>query len=222
MYIPKDLISDVNTLFNCDLLLSKSFDDGRIASVLDEDVIVKYLCDRDSRFIKSKKREFCDVYFYDKNEEVQYWPINVKSAEPSTINSSNKLSLLWAFTNLHYNDFFGPNSKKKITDNEWFDLMLKFRQYDNHDRDYLFLFVNKTNIRNSLLRPMRKIKNWKSNPSNDLQIDFSKEMNSNPMDDDIHTAWERIIVKGILNSWHKKSLQREEAINFYKEHTNVV
>lgn len=112
MIIPNDIISSVNTLLNEKIKLSNIHNDGRANSVLDEYIIVDKLCNNNSKFSKGNQkgnlRSFYDVLFTDENGRL--YPINVKSSKISNINASNKLSLLWSFTNLP-DDYFLVKTK---------------------------------------------------------------------------------------------------------------
>ena len=89
----------------------------------------------------------------------------------------------------------------KVSNAKWFELIVKHKK--EIDRDYWFLSFDKSNMSRVLLRGVKQIQHWGHNPTNNMQIAWSKEHNSSLQDYTFEQAWENVIVDGVLLCWEK-------------------
>ena len=117
-------------------------EDGRINSCIDEDEIIKLLCEKfDKKIKKPKKRMWYDILALD---SIYGWiPINIKTTTTKTNdNTANLAMCVYAYTNeiLDFDKSYLNGEMSNILFNK-----LKNKEYNtNPKKDYYFLVLNKT------------------------------------------------------------------------------
>lgn len=167
----------IECIKNSDLKLYKESKDGRVNSITDEKIIInylkssevgKYVIDDSELNFKNIERKVGDMYLKDPNNNEPI-VINIKTSNgKSADNVFSKLGLLIAFTDIPLN-----NLPKSINWEKMTNLLLENRK--EVFRDYYYLYVDKNNTKNCLIRGMKKINQYKTNPSNILQINWENE-----------------------------------------------
>lgn len=141
--------------------------DGRIVSAIKEseylDLLEKGLLQKDPSFILERPKE---RYWYD--IRINQIPVNLKLTTGGTDNAFNKTAILYTLSgeeirqNMNYNEFFKTlqNLKKKLI--------------RDPSTEYHYLVVNKDTGK-ILFKSILDIHTYKSNPCNDLQINWNNE-----------------------------------------------
>lgn len=171
-----DLIIDI--LKNSELNFSGISKDGRVNSIIDEKIIINYLAksevnkyivsDEDLKF-HITERKVGDIYFKNPENMNEYIVVNIKSSSgKSADNVFSKIGLLIAFTDININDLPTTLSWTRLVE-------LLSEKYNQVERDYYYLYVNKYDIKQCMIRGLKKISNFKVNPSNILQINWNEE-----------------------------------------------
>jgi hypothetical protein len=178
--------------------------EGRAGSLQDEQTVIdtiknnpkfsEYIIKHDDVFGVDKKnksktdaRKVGDFLVKDYEIANLIHVVNVKTTGGSSDNASSKLGFLIALTNIPLKDL--PNT---VNWKKWMSL-LEEHKADLPNRDYWFLVVDKNNSGNVLVRGAKQINEWGLNPSNDLQIDWSKEWNRTPDDCTYNEAFDKIV-----------------------------
>lgn len=145
---PKILTEVVDYINSTSIKHSQKYEDGRINSIIDEDMIIKVLIEKyDTDIEVSKVRDWWDV-------KVFGYPINIKSSKfgNSANNFSSKAAILYAITNL---------SEDKIKVSSWkaFQKCIIQHGLNDNGRDYYIITLNKTTnkVHLSSLKTLRKI-----------------------------------------------------------------
>lgn len=144
--------------------------DGRIASALCEQKYLKQfrkeinLINPNIKVYIPSQRAWCDVFVAD-------IPINLKITNGGTDNAFNKSAI-------HYT-LFGEHLQQQSFNN-WSKVILssKIAQNRNKNKEYHYLVYNKK-TKASIFKSILDIKEYKSSPSNILQINWNNEFRSN-------------------------------------------
>ena len=169
-------------------------DEGSIKRVLMENVQFKEL------IIDESARKFGDMVVLD-YDKIQRYPVNIKTSIGSTDNCFSKAGIVYAFTDLPDTEIPKQMNFKKM------DELIKNHGKNIPNRDYWFLCVDKNDSSNVIIRGAKQINNWvvNINPSNVLQVNWSKEKSMPPKERTYEEAFEVIIggVKKSLNEFWK-------------------
>jgi hypothetical protein len=143
--------------------------DGRITSSIKEH---EYL----SLLEKRLKETHPQLEFETQPRERFWWdfrvnkiPFNLKLTTGGTDNAFNKVAIIYSISGIEIKN-------KNMNYNKFFKILKEYPKKDTRDRmtEYHYLVINKTNGK-VLLKSIFDIHSYKSNPSNDLQIDWSNE-----------------------------------------------
>jgi hypothetical protein len=146
--------------------------DGRITSSIKEH---EYL----SLLEKRLKETHPQLEFEMQPRERFWWdfrvnkiPFNLKLTTGGTDNAFNKVAIIYSISGIEIKN-------KNMNYNKFFKILKEYPKKDTRDRmtEYHYLVINKTNGK-VLLKSIFDIHSYKSNPSNDLQIDWSNEFNN--------------------------------------------
>jgi len=212
---PKILNDIVEALKKSNLKAVNENTEGRVNSKKDEDKIIAWL-EKQPKFKNRIKagvlRSFSDmiVVDYDGSEHV----VNIKTSIGSSDNAFSKLGLLWAFTGLTIKEYEDLGIANKISDKKFAELIIKHKKETT--RDYWFLSLDKKDFSHVMVRGVKQITHWGKNPTNNLQIMWSKEHESLPNTNEFEVVFNNVITNGVFYCWAKKAEQWETAINFYK------
>lgn len=142
--------------------------DGRITSAIKEK---EYL----DQLTQGLKNTYPDIniqipkerYWYD--IRINHIPINLKITSGGTDNAFNKVAILYTITGVEV-------EKRNMNYNEWFRLLRTYAMKTVRDRstEYHYLVVDKSSNQ-ILLKSILDIHSYKSNPCNDLQINWTNE-----------------------------------------------
>ena len=185
---PKILNDVVLALPSANLVAVTEDDEGRVNSKKDENNVINWLMQQpqfQGRIRPVGLRQFGDMIAVD--EAGQIHVVNIKTSVGSSDNAFSKLGFLWAFTDLPMDQM-----PSKVSNAKWFELIVKHKK--EIDRDYWFLSFDKSNMSRVLLRGVKQIQHWGHNPTNNMQIAWSKEHNSSLQDYTFEQAWENVIV----------------------------
>lgn len=145
--------------------------DGRIISAIKEteylDILEKTLNKNypDFKIIRPANRYWYDIKIND-------IPINLKITSGGTDNAFNKSAIIFTLTGKEID-------KHNMNYNEWYDLIQHSNKKINRENrtEYHYLVVDK-DTGNILLKSILDIHTYKSNPSNDLQINWKNEFDN--------------------------------------------
>jgi hypothetical protein len=211
--IPQILNDIVACLQRSNLKAVNENSEGRVNSKKDEDKIIAWL-ERQDQFkgrIKSGVlRSFSDMIVtdYDGRDHV----VNIKTSIGSSDNAFSKLGILWALTDLTLDDYARLKIANKISDSKFAELVIKHRK--ETDRDYWFLSLNKKDFRQVMVRGVKQINYWGKNPTNNLQILWSKEHQVGPNIRSFDKIFHDIIIDGVFKCWQSKAQQWAQAIDY--------
>jgi len=212
---PKILNDIVKALAKSNLRAVNENSEGRVNSKKDEDKIIAWL-ERQPQFKGRIKggvlRSFSDmiVVDYDGTEHV----VNIKTSVGSSDNAFSKLGILWALTDLTLSDYNLLKISNKISDSKFAELVIKHKK--DTDRDYWFLSLDKKDFSHVLVRGVKQITHWGKNPTNNLQIQWSKEHQSPDGDASFDKVFHNVITDGVFRCWANKASQWSQAIAFHK------
>lgn len=143
--------------------------DGRITSSIKE---TEYL----SLLEMGLKETHPQLEFETQPRERHWWdfrvnkiPFNLKLTTGGTDNAFNKVAIIYSISGIEIKN-------KNMNYNKFFKILKEYPKKDTRDRmtEYHYLVINKTNG-DILVKSIFDIHSYKSNPSNDLQIDWSNE-----------------------------------------------
>jgi len=143
--------------------------DGRITSSIKE---TEYL----SLLEKRLKETHPKLEFETQPRERYWWdfrvnkiPFNLKLTTGGTDNAFNKVAIIYSISGIEIKN-------KNMNYNKFFKILKEYPKKNTRDRmtEYHYLVINKTNGK-VLVKSIFDIHSYKSNPSNDLQIDWSNE-----------------------------------------------
>lgn len=142
--------------------------DGRITSAVKEaeylDALTTALTEYDPsfQFVRPKERYWYDI-------AINGIPINLKITSGGTDNAFNKVAILYTMTGEEV-------AKRNMNYNQWFQLVRNATQKEVRDKqtEYHYLVVEKQ-TGHIILKSILDIHTYKSNPCNDLQINWANE-----------------------------------------------
>ena len=199
---PKILNDIVSALQTAGLTAVTEGKDGRHKSSKDEENVIAWLQEQaqfKDHIEDTTSRKFGDMIVKDEVGVEHY--VNIKTSIGRNDNAFSKLGFLWAFTNLSIADFEERKISNKIKNENWTKTILEYKA--DVDRDYWFLFLNKLDFSNVVVRGVKQINYWIPNPTNNLQVVWGKEIKVPPKDVSFEQAWEDVIVKGVFYAWEK-------------------
>lgn len=160
--IPKILADVCQHLANNNFKISSNSTDGRINSAINEDEILNYIevsfqSYSGYRIVRPNARDWFD-FAIENNDE--FYPINIKVTNTTTSDNLNcKLGIYYALTGLK------PAFGNEINWLNFFEkLHTSFGKYQ--DKDYYFLIVNKTDLKDVFCSTLRCIQNLTPNGNN--------------------------------------------------------
>lgn len=189
--------------------------EGRVNSKKDEDKIIAWL-EKQPKFKGRIKggvlRSFSDmiVVDYDGSEHV----VNIKTSIGSSDNAFSKLGILWALTNLTFDNYKDYKILNKISDAKFAELVIKHKQ--ETDRDYWYLSLDKKDFSHVVVRGVKQITHWGKNPTNNLQIQWAKEHTSEPGNKPFDEVFHNVITDGAFKCWEAKARQWQIGIEYRK------
>lgn len=212
---PKILNDAVEALKQAGLTAVTEDDEGRVNSKKDETNVIEWLMSQPQFQNKVRPvglRQFGDAIFTDEQGQDHY--VNIKTSVGSSDNAFSKLGFLWAFTDL-------PIEKmpSKISNKKWFDTITKHKK--ETARDYWFLSLDKTDMSKVMIRGVKQIQCWGKNPTNNLQIIWSKEHEVAPKNCSFEEAWKDVIVDGVLYCWEKYCEGMLSGIDYRKKYATA-
>ena len=211
---PKILNDIVEALKKANLKAVTENAEGRVNSKKDEDKIIAWL-QKQPKFKNRIKagvlRGFSDIIVIDYDESEHM--VNIKTSIGSSDNAFSKLGILWAFTDLTIEQYAEEKISNKISDKKFAELIIKHKK--ETDRDYWFLSLDKKDFSHVIVRGVKQITHWGKNPTNNLQIAWSKEHESLPNTQSFEEVFNNVITNGVFYCWVEKSKQWKSAINYY-------
>ena len=209
---PAILNEIVNALKNSNLKAITENNEGRVNSKKDEDQIIAWLLKQ--KHLKGKIKEgelrgFGDIWV--KDDQGNLYVINIKTSVGSSDNAFSKLGILWALTDLTIEDFKRLKIANKISDTKFAELVVKHKKETN--RDYWYLSLDKKDFSKVMVRGVKQIKNWGKNPTNNLQINWGLEHESDPNTASFDDTFYNIITDGVFKCWADKSAQWAGALD---------
>ena len=174
--------------------------EGRVASLQDEGSIIRFLEAHPvlgKHISPEKPRAFGDMIVIDYDGHTRH-PVNIKTSIGSTDNATSKGGFVYALTNLDIEDIPFSMGWKKYVD------LIDTHSADIPGKDYWFLSVDKKDSSNVMVRGAKQIANYgeNANIANCLQINWTKEKVSDPLDRTYEEAYDTL-VGGILRCWKK-------------------
>lgn len=198
---PKVLNDIVQFLQAAKIQISEKVEgEGRGGSLKDEGTI-KRLLQAQPKFknhvFDVPPRRFGDMLVKDYKTN-QMHVVNIKTSIGSADNATSKMGFLYAFTDIAYDELPGSMNWRK------FDQLLKSRRADIPNKDYWFLCVDKNDTSNVMIRGCKQINFYgeNANPSNLLQINWSKEKTVPPANRTYDQAYD-VIIMGIARCYAK-------------------
>ena len=194
---PQILNDIVEALKGAKLTAVTEDDEGRVNSKKDELNVINWLMSQ-PQFQNNVRpiglRQFGDMVVTDSQGEDHF--VNIKTSIGSSDNAFSKVGFLWAFTDLTIDEM-----PSKISNKKWFELIVKHQADIN--RDYWFLSLDKSDMSHVIVRGVKQIQHWGRNPTNNMQIAWSKEHQSELKAFTFEQAWQNVIVDGVLFCWEK-------------------
>jgi len=187
--------------------------EGRVNSKKDEDKIIAWLQKQPQfkdRIKEGVLRSFMDMEVVDYDGSTH--AVNIKTSVGSSDNAFSKLGILWALTDLTIEKYRELKISKKISDTKFADLVIKHKK--ETVRDYWFLSLDKKDFSQVMIRGVKQIKHWGKNPTNNLQIMWGKEHESEPNTNTFDEVFYNVITDGAFKCWADKAAQWSTAIAF--------
>jgi len=194
--------------------------EGRVNSKKDEDQIIAWLLKQSQFKDKIKEGElrgFGDMWVMDSSGK--WHVVNIKTSVGSSDNAFSKLGILWALTDLTIEDFRTLKIANKISDTKFADLVVKHKK--EIDRDYWYLSLDKKDFSKVMVRGVKQIKNWGKNPTNNLQIQWDREHESEPNTASFEDTFYNIIIDGAFKCWADKAAQWAGALDYRLKNIKV-
>jgi hypothetical protein len=217
---PKILNEIVEALKKSNLKAVTENTEGRVNSKKDEDKIITWL-ERQSQFKNRIKggvlRSFSDmvVVDYDGTEHV----VNIKTSIGSSDNAFSKLGILWALTDLSLEQYKELKIANKISDTKFAELIIKHQK--DTARDYWYLSLDKKDFSHVIVRGVKQITHWGKNPTNNLQIQWSKEHECEPNNCTFSEVFYNVITDGVFKCWAAKAGQWQTAIAYRNKNLKI-
>jgi hypothetical protein len=201
---PKILTDIVNELKTANFTASESVGgEGRAGSLLDEGNIIEwikshpvfgqYLADHATVFPQSAKsktegRKVGDFLLKDYTTD-QVHVVNIKTTSGSCDNMCSKQGILVALTNVPYPEIPTKPNWTKVME------LLRTKKQDIQGRDYWFLTFNKQDMKKVELRGLKEVNSaFITNPTNDLQINWTKEWEAGPSTQTYEQAYDKVVL----------------------------
>ena len=146
-------------------------------------------------YIEVPARKPGDFYFKDYKSELIH-VINIKTTKGTTDNATSMVGFIYALTDLTIEELPTFATEKTLID------LVNTRGVDIPNKDYWFLTFDKNDMNNVFIRGSKQIVNWKSNPSNKLQINWKKEWETDYPDYSYEESKQNII-GGLQEVWEK-------------------
>jgi hypothetical protein len=154
--IPTELSTIADYLKQQTVKLSSPFSDGRINSSINEDEIIKNLQNKFD-IVVPKSRAWYDFAVETKEN---FYPVNIKITDTTHADNLNcKLGIYYALTGM-LPDF--PN------ETNWLSYFEKLKENlgKNKDKDYYFLIVNKTEVKDVFVSTLKTLHKLQPNGNN--------------------------------------------------------
>lgn len=199
--MPQILIDIVNELKEANITISENVEgEGRGGSLKDEGTIKRWLMEHPvlSQYVEDLiARKAGDILVKDYDSDMRYL-LNIKTTRGSSDNATSMIGLLYAFTDMTYEELPGSITLKKF-----YDLHIS-RKADIPNKDYYYLCVDKNDPTNVICRGAKQIACWveNANRSNMLQINWAKEKEHEPVNRTYDEAYE-VIINGIVRCLQK-------------------
>jgi len=213
---PKILNDIVDALKKSNLKAVNENSEGRVNSKKDEDKIINWLQKQPqfaNRIKEGVLRNFMDMEVIDYDGSTH--AVNIKTSVGSSDNAFSKLGLLWALTDLTPAQYAKLKITNKISDTQFAELVVKHKKETT--RDYWFLSLDKKDFSHVMVRGVKQITHWGKNPTNNLQIMWSKEHESEPNTQTFEEVFYNIITDGAFKCWANKAAQWANAIDYRNE-----
>lgn len=210
---PKILNEIVEEIKKSNLKAVNENKEGRVNSKNDEDKIIDWLKQHpkfQGRIKEGVLRSFMDMEVEDYDGTTH--AVNIKTSIGSSDNAFSKLGILWALTDLTIDDYNDKKISNKISDAKFAELVIKHKK--ETDRDYWFLSLDKKDFRHVMIRGVKQITHWGKNPTNNLQIMWSKEHACGPNTATFEEVFYNVITDGAFKCWADKLEQWSKAIEF--------
>jgi hypothetical protein len=181
--------------------------DGRVNSIKDEDTIKNILLNSELKeYIRIPRIRECGDFSVMLDGKTIIFNIKTTNGN-SADNIFSKNGTLLAFTDIPEDELTSNVSWEK------FARLLKERKADN-DRDYYYLVVNKTSG-DIFIRGLKSLQTIKSNPSNILQVNWSREFTYLSAQRSFEQAYEYVL--GIIvESLRKDTQGKNNVIDLYE------
>ena len=161
--LPLVLYTFRNYLKKDNVTISKTTNDGRVNSTIDEETIINKLIMRfPGRIMKPNVRMWYDLKVYD--YRLGWIPVNIKTTTMNTSDNTGNLAMaVYAYTNFPMNIdnsyCNGPMSKVLISE-------LKKQHFNDGSRDYYFLVINKNDPSDIIINSVRGLEKLSPNLNN--------------------------------------------------------
>jgi len=170
--IPTILLDIVEDLKSANLIAEGNVNgEGRAASLVDEEHITNWIKSHKKwgeYYIDVPARKPGDFYLKDVENDLIH-VINIKTTKGTTDNATSMVGFIYALTDLTIEELPSFATEKTLLE------YVKERGVDNPLKDYYYLTFNKNDMNDVFIRGSKQIVNWSANPSNKLQINWSKE-----------------------------------------------
>lgn len=216
---PQVLNEIVEALKKSNLRAVNENDEGRVNSKKDEDKIIAWLMKQPAFKGKIRAgvlRGFGDMQVLSDGE---WHVVNIKTSVGSSDNAFSKLGILWALTDLTLDDFQRLKIANKISDSKFAELVIKHKKETT--RDYWYLSLDKKDFSHVIVRGVKQITHWGKNPTNNLQIMWSKEHESKPNTASFDNVFDNIITNGAFKCWADKAAQWSVAIEHHQAYNKA-
>ena len=201
--IPKILTDLVDDLKYANLIAEGNVNgEGRVASLVDEENITEWIKSHpkwSKYYIEVPARKPGDFYLRDYEDDLIH-VINIKTTKGTTDNATSMVGFIYALTDLSIEELPTFATEKTLLE------YVSKRGVEIPNKDYWFLTFNKNNMNDVFIRGSKQIVNWKSNPSNKLQINWSKEWETEYPNYSYEQSKQNII-GGLKEVWEKVKLK---------------
>lgn len=197
------LLELVNDLKTANLIAEKNVNgEGRVASLIDEETITDWIKNHSKwnmYYIEVPARKPGDFYLRDIENEIIH-VINIKTTKGTTDNATSMVGFIYALTDLTIDELPSFATEKTLLN------YVESRGVDIPFKDYYYLTFNKNNMNDVFIRGSKQIVNWSSNPSNKLQINWSREWKTEYPNYSYEQSKENMI-GGLKQVWEKMKMK---------------
>ena len=173
---------------------------------MDEGIIKRLLIEKfPDNIINQNARKLGDILIKDNDGVIH--PVNIKTSLGGTDNGFSKGGFVFALTHLNLEEIPSSMNLKKMKN------LIDNNRCDNPMKDYWFLCVDKKSS-SVMIRGAKQINHWviNINPSNILQINWTKEKQCAPIIRNGDDAYNVLIENGV-----KESIMRYQAESIPEE-----